>query len=132
MLVTINYRLHALGFMSFGNNLVSGNMGLRDQHLAIQWVRFNIHHFGGDPNKITIFGESAGGVSVHAQVLSPANNGILAGAIAQSGSALYLNVESRGLEVDFARTHIEGLEGFRPTTAKIKGIFNMSHPTNIN
>ena len=114
VLVTINYRLHALGFMSFGNNLVSGNMGLRDQHLAIQWVRFNIHHFGGDPNKITIFGESAGGVSVHAQVLSPANNGILAGAIAQSGSALYLNIEPRGLEVDFARNAL--IEMGCPTT----------------
>ena len=88
--VAINYRLSALGFMSFGNDLVSGNMGLRDQHLAIQWVRANIHLFGGDPDKITIFGESAGGGAVHSQVLSPANRGLLAGAIAQSGNSLLM------------------------------------------
>ena len=81
VLVAMNYRLHALGFMSFGNKLVSGNMGLKDQNLAIQWVRYNIHHFGGDPNRITIFGESAGAISVQAQVLSPYNNGLLSGEI---------------------------------------------------
>ena len=90
VLVAMNYRLGALGFLSFGNDLVSGNMGLRDQHLAIQWVRANIHLFGGDPDKITIFGESAGGGAVHSQVLSPANRGLLAGAIAQSGNSLLM------------------------------------------
>merc|ERR1719210_1253527 len=84
ILVAMNYRLHALGFLSFGNNLVSGNMGLRDQQLAIQWVQANIHHFGGDPSKITIFGASAGSMSVQAQVVSPCSAGLLAGAIAQS------------------------------------------------
>ena len=91
ILVTINYRLHALGFLSFGNDVVSGNMGLRDQQLAIRWVRENIREVGGDPNKITIFGESAGAMSVQAQLLSPLNTGLLAGAIAQSGSILFLN-----------------------------------------
>merc|ERR1712227_76126 len=78
----MNYRLAALGFMSFGNDVVRGNMGLKDQQLAIQWVRYNIHHFGGDPNRITIFGESAGAISVQAHVLSPWNSGILNVAIA--------------------------------------------------
>ena len=91
ILVTINYRLHILGFLSFGNDVVSGNMGLRDQQLAINWVRQNIRAVGGDPDKVTIFGESAGAMSVQAQLLSPLNTGALAGAIAQSGSILFLN-----------------------------------------
>merc|ERR1712123_543437 len=91
IVVTINYRLGALGFLTFGNDLVSGNMGLKDQALAIQWVKQNIHNFGGNPNKITIFGESAGAFSVHAQVLSPWNFGQIQGAIAQSGTMLFYN-----------------------------------------
>merc|ERR1712106_388594 len=91
IVVTINYRLGALGFLTFGNEIVSGNMGLKDQALAIQWVKQNIESFGGNPNKITIFGESAGGMSVHAQVLSPWNYGQIQGAIAQSGTIIYQN-----------------------------------------
>ena len=91
VLVATNYRLHALGFLSFGNSVVSGNMGLRDQQLAIRWVRDNIRAVGGDPGRITIFGESAGAMSVQAQVLSPYNTGLLSGAIAQSGSILFLS-----------------------------------------
>jgi len=91
IVVTINYRLGSLGFLTFGNDIVSGNMGLKDQALAIQWVKQNIHNFGGNPNKITIFGESAGAFSVHAQVLSPWNFGQIQGAIAQSGTMLFYN-----------------------------------------
>ena len=101
VLVTINYRLGALGFLSFSSDIVSGNMGLKDQNLAIKWVKANIHHFGGDPDKITIFGESAGGISVSAQVMSPYNSGLLRAAIAQSGSALKL--DKPGAERRFAR-----------------------------
>merc|ERR1711881_206696 len=88
VVVTINYRLGPLGFLTFGNDLASGNLGLRDQQLAIQWTRNYIQNFGGDPNKITIFGESAGGQSVHAQVLSHHNQGLIHGAISQSGTML--------------------------------------------
>ena len=101
--VAMNYRLAALGFMSFGNDVVSGNMGLKDQQLAIQWVRNNIQHFGGDPNRITIFGESAGALSVQAQVLSPWNDGLLNGAIAQSGSILNLHFQPQGSEMKYAK-----------------------------
>jgi len=95
VVVTFNYRLGALGFLTFGNDLASGNLGLRDQQLAIQWTRNYIQNFGGDPNKITIFGESAGGGSVHAQVLSHLNQGLIHGAIAQSGTILNLPVAAR-------------------------------------
>ena len=88
VVVTFNYRLGALGFLSFGNNVLSGNMGLRDQIQALTWTHEHIRSFGGDPNKITIFGDSAGGVSVHALHLSPLTTGLFVGAIAQSGSML--------------------------------------------
>ena len=89
IVVTINYRLGALGFLTFGNDMASGNLGFRDQQLAIQWTRNYIQNFGGDPNKITIFGQSAGGMSVNAQVLSHHNQGLIKGAISQSGHMLY-------------------------------------------
>merc|ERR1719468_255376 len=107
VLVAMNYRLGALGFLSFGNELVSGNMGLRDQHLAIMWVQANIHEFGGDPTRITIFGESAGAVSVSAHVVSPLNSGLIQGAIAQSGSAMFLNLDKPGDEKISARNAAE-------------------------
>merc|ERR1712038_2169873 len=95
VVVTINYRLGPLGFLTFGNDLASGNLGLRDQQLAIQWTRNYIQNFGGDPKKITIFGESAGGMSVHAQVLSPHNQGLIHGAIAQSGTMFSSPIDER-------------------------------------
>ncbi|XP_059118182.1 bile salt-activated lipase [Peromyscus eremicus] len=64
------------------------NFGLRDQHMAIAWVKRNIAAFGGDPDNITIFGESAGGASVSLQTLSPYNKGLIRRAISQSGVAL--------------------------------------------
>lgn len=63
--VTINYRLGILGFLSTGDRHAPGNYGMKDMVLALQWVKNNIINFGGDPDNITIFGESAGGVAVH-------------------------------------------------------------------
>lgn len=60
ILVTLNYRLAALGFLSTGDGVIRGNMALKDQSMAIRWVYENIKSFGGHPDKITIFGESAG------------------------------------------------------------------------
>jgi len=94
IVVTVNYRLSGFGFMSFDNEKVSGNMGLEDTALAIDWVRENIAQFGGDPERITIFGESAGGMAVHANVLSPRNKDKLAGAIAMSGTMISFGIHN--------------------------------------
>ncbi|XP_058380384.1 bile salt-activated lipase [Diceros bicornis minor] len=88
IVVTFNYRVGPLGFLSTGDPNLPGNYGLRDQHMAIAWVKRNIAAFGGDPNNITIFGESAGGASVSLQTLSPYNKGLIRRAISQSGVAL--------------------------------------------
>lgn len=92
IVVTINYRLGALGFLAHpalsGESAygASGNYGLMDQQLALQWVQDNIAQFGGNPHKVTIFGESAGGLSVHSQLASPLAAGLFQRAIAQSGA----------------------------------------------
>ncbi|XP_036185130.1 LOW QUALITY PROTEIN: bile salt-activated lipase-like [Myotis myotis] len=88
ILVTFNHRVGPLGFLSTGDANLPGNYGLWDQHMAIAWVKRNIAAFGGDPDNITIFGESAGGASVSLQVLSPYNKGLIRRAISQSGSAV--------------------------------------------
>ena len=90
IVVTINYRLGYLGF--FAQTAIdaegheNGNYGLMDQQFAMQWVQNNIAQFGGDPGNVTIFGESAGGHSVYANLASPTAAGLFAHAIAESGS----------------------------------------------
>jgi carboxylesterase type B len=70
IVVTINYRLGVNGFFSTGNSVAKGNYGLWDQIMAIRWVQDNIEHFGGNSQSITIFGESAGAISIWCQVLT--------------------------------------------------------------
>uniref|UniRef100_H3C766 Carboxylic ester hydrolase n=1 Tax=Tetraodon nigroviridis TaxID=99883 RepID=H3C766_TETNG len=85
IVVSMNYRLSVFGFLSLPNNPnVRGNAGLMDQRLAIQWVVDNIAAFGGDPSQITLFGESAGSISVGLHVLSPGSNGLFKRAVMQS------------------------------------------------
>lgn len=88
IVVTINYRLHVLGFLSLPECGISGNAGLKDQQMALEWVYENIQNFGGDQNKICVFGESAGGASVHLQVLNSKSRKFISSAICQSGCAL--------------------------------------------
>lgn len=85
IIVTINYRLNALGFLSDGSKN-SGNFGLWDMKMAIQWVHDNIEDFSGDSEKVTIFGNSAGGAAVLYQAINPDNKGLFQRVIAQSGS----------------------------------------------
>lgn len=92
--VTLNYRLGIFGFFSHPEltkespNHASGNYGLLDQNAALLWVKKNIAAFGGDPDKITIAGESAGSISVSAQMASPLSKNMIAGAIGQSGAMI--------------------------------------------
>ncbi|KAM4734643.1 fatty acyl-CoA hydrolase precursor, medium chain [Anableps anableps] len=87
VVVLIQYRLGVLGFLSSGDEHVPGNFGLLDQIQALRWVKEHIHSFGGNPDLVTIFGESAGGVSVSLLLLSPLSDGLFHRAIAESGTA---------------------------------------------
>jgi para-nitrobenzyl esterase len=91
IVVTINYRLGALGFLAHPALAdhpggPDGDYGLLDQQAALRWVQRNIARFGGDPRNVTIFGESAGGLSTLSQVASPAARGLFSRAIVESGS----------------------------------------------
>ena len=97
ILVAGNYRLGALGFLSTFSEEFPGNYGLKDQLLMMKWIQENIAAFGGDPHKVTIFGESAGAGSVGYHLLSPKSKGLFSGAILQSGSPYesWANVSQR-------------------------------------
>lgn len=88
VVVTINYRLGLLGFFSTGDKHSPGNYGAKDIVEALRWVNKNIEKFGGDKDRVTIFGESAGGALTHYLVLSPMAKGLFHRAIAQSGTAI--------------------------------------------
>lgn len=74
--VTFNYRLNVFGFLSTYDEAALGNFGLKDQKLAVEWVRDHISNFGGDPSKITLWGQSAGAVCAHllSMKLKPGKN----------------------------------------------------------
>jgi para-nitrobenzyl esterase len=99
IVVTFNYRLGTLGFLAHpalsteSGYQGSGDYGLMDQQAAFRWVQRNIRRFGGNPDNVTIFGQSAGGLSVHAHLASPLSAGLFDRAIAQSG-AYALNIPS--------------------------------------
>jgi len=94
VVVTVNYRLGIFGFYSHpelsaeSSYKGSGNYGLLDQNMALQWVKENIAAFGGDPKKVTIAGESAGSISVSYQMASPLSKDLIAGAIGESGAGI--------------------------------------------
>lgn len=86
ILVTLNYRVGILGFLSLETEDIPGNAGMKDQVAALKWVQKNIKSFGGDPTNVTIFGESAGGSSVSFHLVSPMSAGLFKRAIIQSGA----------------------------------------------
>ncbi len=109
--VSIAYRLGALGFLAHSDlsaespNNVSGNYGLLDMIEALKWVKKNISAFGGDPNKVTIFGESAGAIAISNLCASPLASGLFTGAISESGGSF------GPVEADSRRDGIVSLKG---------------------
>jgi para-nitrobenzyl esterase len=113
--VTINYRLGALGFMNLeevtgGKIPATGNEGLLDQVTALQWVHDNIAAFGGDPDNITVFGESAGGMSIGCLMGMPTARGKFHKAILQSGAANTVGALSEAAEITGQYLEILGLQ----------------------
>lgn len=130
ILATINYRLGLFGF--FAHKWImdveghSGNMGVLDAIQAIKWLRENIASFGGNPDKITIAGQSAGGMTVQTIISSPLSKGMIAGAIIQSGGGLRSPISfTMSLEQQFASCAefvnfigVPSLEGLRALSAR--------------
>ncbi|UYV70101.1 K02A2.6-like [Cordylochernes scorpioides] len=87
IVVSVNYRHGLFGFLTSGTGDAPGNVGLHDQNLALRWVKDNIKYFGGDPEKVTIFGQGAGAISVGLHLVSPLSWGLFRRAILQSGAA---------------------------------------------
>ncbi|HUT54181.1 MAG TPA: carboxylesterase/lipase family protein [bacterium] len=117
VVVTINYRLGALGFMALpelaaeDENHSTGNYGLLDQVRALAWVRDNIQGFGGDPGNVTIFGQSAGGISVCSLLVSPPARGLFHRAINMSGPCDMLHTLEEGYGYGRALAQRLGCEG---------------------
>ncbi|XP_050515729.1 esterase B1-like isoform X1 [Diabrotica virgifera virgifera] len=129
VLVSVNYRLGFLGCLHFEDTSlnVPGNALLKDQQLALKWIQKNIHNFNGDPNNVTIFGESAGGASVHYHVLSPSSKGLFHKAVLQSGVTFcpWARVTELNVGLQFAQivdqhiqTEREALKMLRSLTAE--------------
>ena len=119
IVVTINYRLGFLGFLTHpaltAESGTSGNYGLMDQQAALRWVKRNIAKFGGDPGNVTIFGESAGGLSVHSQLSSPLAAGLFERAIVESGA--YSLSQPSLSQAEARGTDLAGMVGCADQTA---------------
>ena len=96
ILVTMNYRLGIFGFLTLGDEELPGNIGLWDQLGGLKWIEKNIGAFGGNPDKVTIFGQSAGSWSINYQLASHQSEGYFSSAIAQSGSILLSPIINTG------------------------------------
>ncbi|XP_052584944.1 acylcarnitine hydrolase-like isoform X2 [Peromyscus californicus insignis] len=123
VVVHIQYRLGVLGFFSTGDQHARGNWGFLDQVAALRWVQQNIAHFGGNPDLVTIFGESAGGTSVSSHVVSPMSKGLFHRAIMESGVALIPGIISD--------THEMVYTVFKIIPAVVDGVFLPRHPKEL-
>jgi para-nitrobenzyl esterase len=115
VVVTLNYRLGVFGFLAHpalaaeSPRHATGDYGLLDQIAALQWVRRNIARFGGDPTRVTIFGESAGGMSVGSLIASPLAKGLFARAILESGTGVGVGIAPRDSALATGVTFAESL-----------------------
>ena len=126
VVVTLNYRLGFFGFNAFaevfaGDERFAANAGLLDQRLALEWVRDNIAAFGGDPERVTIAGESAGAASVAFHLVSPASHDLFAQAVVQSGTLNMFQLRDRA-----AAVHEEALKALAPR-GDPERLFRISH-----
>jgi len=115
--VTINYRVGAEGFLYFGDGIA--NLGLLDQVAALEWVRENIAAFGGDPGNVTIFGESAGALSVGTLLSMPRAEGLFRRAIAQSGAAHHVSSAASARRVGQHLAEKLGVQATRQAIAAV-------------
>jgi len=99
VVVTVNYRLGALGFLAWPDPSIVPNVGLLDQIAGLSWVREHAERFGGDPDNVTVFGESAGAMSIGALLGAPAARGLFRRAILQSGAAHNVSTLAAGRRV---------------------------------
>ncbi|XP_052023002.1 pyrethroid hydrolase Ces2a isoform X3 [Apodemus sylvaticus] len=123
IIVAIQYRLGILGFFSTGDQHATGNWGYLDQVAALRWVQKNIAYFGGNRDRVTIFGISAGGTSVSSHVVSPMSKGLFHGAIMQSGVALLPDLISDTSEVVY--------KVFKMIPGVVDGKFLPKHPQEL-
>ncbi|XP_075833360.1 carboxylesterase 4A isoform X2 [Microtus pennsylvanicus] len=111
VLVFLQYRLGILGFFSTGDSQARGNWGLLDQIAALHWVQENIEAFGGDPDSVTLFGQSAGAMSISGLLMSPLAQGLFHRAISQSGTAiLKVFIMSEPLKAAKKVAHVAGCD----------------------
>jgi carboxylesterase type B len=116
VVVTLNYRVGALGYLSTGN-LTTGSYGTHDQIMALKWVQKHISSFGGDPSHVTVFGQSAGGQSTVALLSSTAAKGLFSGALVQS-APMDLPWFPRGLYSDYIAPEVGRAVGCENTTSE--------------
>ena len=125
VVVTINYRLGALGFLS--GEGIPANLGLRDQVCALEWVRDNIEVFGGDPGNVTVFGQSAGAMSAVCLLAAPAAAGLFHRAIVQSGSGEFAAArnEARDIGAEFLGMLEAATSGAEPLDAPAQDLLRV-------
>jgi len=137
--VNFNYRLGALGYLDFSSFAtpeypIENNLGLRDQVAALEWVRDNIEHFGGDPTNVTLFGESAGANAVTTLMTVPSARGLFARAIAQSSppNAIYGTELTSVWAAEFLELLSEDVDDSSTESTTAEGAAELLHSAEID